>query len=95
MLLNFAGSGHPILRCASALERGELRSKGGGKTSLHFNGSTENIELPSVLFDEAFMDSILPTPPAPHHCVDLDPFRTLGPTSVDFSNRLALSDPGK
>ena len=45
MLQNFAGSGHPIFRCTSALERGELRSKGGGKTSTHFNGSTENIEL--------------------------------------------------
>ena len=32
---------------------------------------------------------------APHHCGDLDPFRTSGQTSVDFSNYLALSDPGK
>ena len=31
ILLNFAGSGHPIFRGASALERGELRSKGSGK----------------------------------------------------------------
>ena len=38
-------SGHPIFRCTSALERGDLRSKGGGKTSVHFNGSTKNIEL--------------------------------------------------
>ena len=45
MQLNFAGSGHPIFRCTGALERGHLRSKGGGKTSIHFNGSTENIEL--------------------------------------------------
>ena len=41
MLQNFAGSSHPIFRCTSALERGQLRSKGGGKTSIHFNGSTE------------------------------------------------------
>ena len=27
MMLNFAESGHPILRASSALERGELRSK--------------------------------------------------------------------
>ena len=33
MLLNFAGSGHPIFRGTSALERGELRSKGSGKKS--------------------------------------------------------------
>ena len=29
----------------TALERGESRSKAGGKTSIHFNGSTQNIEL--------------------------------------------------
>ena len=45
MLQNFAGSGHPIFRCTSVFERGELRSKGGGQTSIHFNGSTQNIEL--------------------------------------------------
>ena len=45
MLQNFAGSGQPIFRCTSALERGELTSKGGGKTSIHFNGSTRNIEV--------------------------------------------------
>ena len=45
MLQNFAGSGHPIFRCTSPLERGQLRSKGEGKTTIHFNGSTENIEL--------------------------------------------------
>ena len=28
-----------------SLERGQLRSKEGGKTTIHFNGSTENIEL--------------------------------------------------
>ena len=45
MLLNFAGSGHPTFRGSSALERGEFRSKDGGKTSIHFNNSTQNIEL--------------------------------------------------
>ena len=42
--------------------------------------------------EEAFLDSIFSTPPGPG---DLDPFWTIGPTSVDFSNCLALSDPGK
>ena len=34
-------------RCASPLERerGHLRSKGGGKTTIRFNGSSQNIEL--------------------------------------------------
>ena len=45
MLLNFAETKHPIFRGTSALERGDLRSKGGGKKSIHFNGSTQNIEL--------------------------------------------------
>ena len=45
MLQNFAGSGHPVFRGTSALERGESRSKGSGKKSTHFNGSTQNIEL--------------------------------------------------
>ena len=45
MLQNFEGSGHPIFRSTSSLERGQLRSKAGGKTTIHFNGSAENIEL--------------------------------------------------
>ena len=45
MLLNFAGSGYPIFRCTCELERGESRSKEGGKSSIHFNGSTQNIDL--------------------------------------------------
>ena len=45
MLQNFERSSHPKFRCASALERGQLRSKGGEKTSIHCNGSSENIEL--------------------------------------------------
>ena len=45
MMANCSGSGHPIFRASSAFEGGELRSKGGGKKSIHFNGSHENIEL--------------------------------------------------
>ena len=37
MMSNFSDSGHPIFR--------ELRSKGRGKKSIHFNGSNETIEL--------------------------------------------------
>ena len=44
-MANFSGSGHPIFRASSVFERGELRSKAGGKKSIHFNGSHENIEL--------------------------------------------------
>ena len=45
MMLNFTESGHPVLRASSALERGELKSKGKGKKSMHFNGSKETIEF--------------------------------------------------
>ena len=45
MMANFSGSGHPIIPATSACEIGELRSKEGGKKSVHFNGSNENIEL--------------------------------------------------
>ena len=45
MLLNFEETMHPIFRGTSALERVDLRSKGGGEKSIHFNGSTQNIEL--------------------------------------------------
>ena len=38
MLQNLKDSGHPIFRCTSPLERGQLRSKEGGKTTIHFNG---------------------------------------------------------
>ena len=45
MMASFSGCGHPTFRASSAFEGGELRSKGGGKKSIHFNGSNENIEF--------------------------------------------------
>ena len=45
-MMKFSDSSHPIFRASSAFERGELRCKGHGKKSMHFNGSDENIELP-------------------------------------------------
>ena len=45
MLLNFSESGHPAFRGTSALERGTLRSKGGGKLSIHFCGDSDTAEL--------------------------------------------------
>ena len=41
----FPRSGHPIFRCVSALERGQLRSKGGGRTTIHFTASDDNVQL--------------------------------------------------
>ena len=53
MMLNFAESGHPVFRASSALERGELKSKGKGVKTIHFNGGDETIELilRTVIFD--------------------------------------------
>ena len=45
MMINFAESGHPKFQATSPLERGELKSKGGGKKTIHHNGSEETVEL--------------------------------------------------
>ena len=44
MMINFCESGHPVFRGSSALERGDLKSKGEGTLSVHFNGSDETVE---------------------------------------------------
>ena len=36
MMVKFAESGHPVFRATSPLSRGRLKSKGGGKLSIHF-----------------------------------------------------------
>ena len=43
MMINFSESGHPVFRGSSAFERGSLRSKGGGKLSIHFCGDTDTV----------------------------------------------------
>ena len=48
MTHNFAESGHHIFRVTSALERGELRSRGEGKKSIHFNGSAIELTLRTI-----------------------------------------------
>ena len=45
MLENFQRTGHSIFRCTSAFERGQLQSKGGGRTTIHFTACDENIQL--------------------------------------------------
>ena len=41
----FQRSGHPMFRWTSALRRVQLRSKGGGRTTIHFTASDENVQL--------------------------------------------------
>ena len=36
MMIEFGESGHPVFRTTSPLSRGTLKSKGGGKLSIHF-----------------------------------------------------------
>ena len=36
MMIKFSESGHPVFRSTSPLSRGVLKSKGGGKLSIHF-----------------------------------------------------------
>ena len=44
MMLTFAESGHPVFRATSPLSRGVLKSKGGGKLSIHFCADLETIQ---------------------------------------------------
>ena len=44
MLLKFAESGHPIFRSTTPLSRGQLKSKGKGKVSIHFSADQDTID---------------------------------------------------
>ena len=45
MMLTLGESGHPVFRVRSALDRGFLRSKEGGKLSIHSYGDLSIAEL--------------------------------------------------
>ena len=44
MMIRFRESGHQVFRGTSPLSRGTLKSKGGGKLSIHFSADGETIE---------------------------------------------------
>ena len=44
MMIKFRESGHPVFRSTSPLSRGTLKSKGGGKLSIHYCADGETIE---------------------------------------------------
>ena len=44
MLLEFAESGHPIFRATTPLSRGQLKSKGRGKSSIHFTADQDTVD---------------------------------------------------
>ena len=45
MMLTFAESGHPVFRATSPLSRVQLKSKGGGKLSIHYCADLETIKI--------------------------------------------------
>ena len=44
MLLEFAESGHPIFRATTPLSKGQLKSKGRGKHSIHFTADQDTVD---------------------------------------------------
>ena len=44
MMVTLAESGHPVFRATSPLSRGQLKSKGGGKLSIHYCAHLETIK---------------------------------------------------
>ena len=44
MMIKFRESGHPVFRATSPVSRGTLKSKGGGKLSIHFRADGDTIE---------------------------------------------------
>ena len=44
MLLLFAESGHPIFRSTTPLSRGQLKSKGKGKVSIHITADQDTVD---------------------------------------------------
>ena len=44
MMIKFRESGHPVFRATSLLSRGTLKSKGGGKLSIHFCADGDTID---------------------------------------------------
>ena len=44
MMIKFGESGHPVFRAISPLSRGTLKSKGGGKLSIHFCADGDTME---------------------------------------------------
>ena len=55
-MLNFSESGHPVFRESSTLERGDLKSKGKEKLSIHVGGDDKNVEV--VLLTIVFVNQL-------------------------------------
>ena len=44
MMITFSESGQPVFRATSPLSRGVLKSKGGGKLSIHYCADSDTIQ---------------------------------------------------
>ena len=55
MLLEFAESGHPTFRATTPLSKGQLKSKGRGKLSIHFAADEQTVE---TIFRIIFCQSV-------------------------------------
>ena len=55
MVLEFAESGHPFFRATSPLPRGQLKSKGHGKLSIHFDADEHTIDTIDTIFALSFL----------------------------------------
>ena len=44
MMIKFGASGHPVFRATRTFSRGTLKSKGGGKLSIHFCADGDTID---------------------------------------------------
>ena len=52
MMIKYGESGHPVFRATSPLSRGTLKSKGGGKLSIHLCADGDTIE---AVFEQLFL----------------------------------------
>ena len=59
MMIKFSESGHPVFRAMGPLSRGTLKSKGGGKLSIHFcadGGTIETVFRTSISVNQLSLD---------------------------------------
>ena len=90
MMLNFSESGHTAFRASSALERGDLKSKGKGVKSIHCSGDTIGLILGSVadLCEELARDSRGTGKPAANDILE----SIVVPTEFTTANAISQAD---
>ena len=66
MMIKFGESGHPVFQATSPFSRGTLKSKGGGKLSLHFCADGDTIE---TVFAQSFLSISSVSTEQSHVCV--------------------------